>query len=278
MATLNFDQASLIPALTGATSTGPDSPVVMAPTSTSAKSLYPDENETKGPTNTPLAASGNALTSHSAIQQSNKTLAHACDTGSYVGLVAAQAGAVAGQVVYAIRQAIQAILKALGINPSSTGIASYLEKIAHQISDWAKLLKKITAGIQQVITYINAIKQLLAYILSLPGVLLKYFADCVKTLEKQLVAGYNSAFSETGSIPSADQITSLSSSINDIKTSINEFGTALAETTAATTALTVSLAVPTTINSGNTAAQAATTQSLFAAAGFTNTTGNYSKP
>ena len=235
-----------------------------------------DENNTKGSTNISIYATGNGATANTGLKKSNQNLAHACDSSTYVGMAIYQAGAIGGQVIQAVRNAIKAVLAYFGVNPSSNGLKSQLEKIAQYIKDAAIFIKDITDALNGFIAYVNAIKQLLAYILSLPAVLLTYFKDCIATLKKQLVAGFQSALDNTPD-PNQAAIDDLKNTIKDVQGSISQF-TAAVGTLAATATLAVgSLLTPSQIAIANTQQQAAATQDVYAAAGFSPSTG-FSKP
>ena len=271
---------SLEQAISGSNVTeGPDAPAIIAPNSNNLPPSTPSDVKTpsKTPDNTNVYVAGLGNKTDNAITQSNKKLAHACDSSTYVGKAIAQVGAFGGQIVQAIRNAIKAILTYFGVNPSSSGLVSQLKKIAQDIKDAAFFIKKITNYITQFISYINAIKQLLAYILSLPAVLLAYFKDCIATLRKQLVAGYQSALDNTPD-PSDLDINQLSGAIKDVQSSIQQFTQATAAVVTATVTAGASLLTPTQVSSGNTQQQAAATQAVFAAAGYSSTSGNFAKP
>jgi hypothetical protein len=240
-----------------------------------ATTEFADDGRVAGaPSNVPGAlASGNAANSVTAIKNSNKTVSHACDSGTYVGMAVFQAGAFAGQIIAAIRTAAKAIQKALGISPSSSSLSNKLKKLAQWISDQAKFIAKITNALQQFISYVNAIKQFLAFVLSLPSILLNYFKDCISTLKKQLVAGFNSAFSDTAGTDK--QVSELTSAIKDVNKSIGEFSSAVKTATGTAAAAAISLTTPTQVSSGNTQAQQAATTAVFAAAGFSDQSKNY---
>ena len=250
-------------------------PIVSTNTNNAVSSNV-DENNTKGSTNISIYATGNGATANTGLKKSNQNLAHACDSSTYVGMAIYQAGAIGGQVIQAVRNAIKAVLAYFGVNPSSNGLVSQLKKIAHYIQDATKFIKDITDAINGFIAYVNAIKQLLAYILSLPAVLLTYFKDCIATLKKQLVAGFQSALDNTPD-PNQAAIDDLKNTIKDVQGSISQF-TAAVGTLAATATLAVgSLLTPSQIAIANTQQQAAATQDVYAAAGFSPTTNNFSK-
>jgi len=235
-----------------------------------------DENNTQGSTNISTYATGNGATANTGLKKSNQSLSHACDSSSYVGLAISQAGAFGGKVVQAIRDAIKAILKFFGVNPSGSAITNQLKKLAEDIQDATKFIKDMTDEITKFISYVNAIKQLLAYILSLPAQLLGYFKDCVVLLKKQLVSGFQSALDNTPD-PSQANIDDLKNAISDVQSSISQFTTSVATLTATATQATLSLVTPGQTTIANTQQQLAATQAVYAAAGFSSTTNNFSK-
>jgi methyl-accepting chemotaxis protein len=187
-----------------------------------------------------------------------------------------QAGALGGKIVQAVRDAIKAVLAYFGVNPSSSALVSELKKIAQYIKDKVKYIKEITDALNGFIAYVNAIKQILAYILSLPAVLLTYFKDCIATLKKQLVSGFQSALDNTPD-PNQAAIDDLKNTIKDVQGSIGQFTSAVG-TLAATAALAAgSLLTPGQVSIANTQQQAAATQEVFSAAGYSPSTG-FSKP
>ena len=135
------------------------------------------------------------------------------------------------------------------------------------IKDKVKFVKDITDAINGYVVYINAIKQLITYILSLPAKLLAYFQDCIKELTKQLTAGYNSALESVTGGTENETLAALKEVQTQV-TALNQSVTVLAATsTSAVASLTTLNQTPT----GNTQAQAAATQEVFAAAGFSQT-------
>jgi hypothetical protein len=266
----------LAQALSATASEDQTSPIKLAATNANAQSPNAAENpEKNSPSNTPIASSGNGNVAQTAIFKSNQTVSHACDSSTYVGAGVYQVGAFAGQVIQGIRTAVKAALEALGVSPSSSSLSNKLKKLAQYVSDITKFIKKITTYVQQFIAYVNALKQLLSYILSLPAVLLKYFVDCISTLKKQLVAGYQSAFTESGTSPTDAEVSDLNSSISSVTSSIQQFTAATTALAATSTAAAISLTVPTTIQSGNTQAQAAATTAVFTSAGFANASAQF---
>ena len=187
-----------------------------------------------------------------------------------------QAGAFGGKIVQAIRDAIRAIMKYFGVNPSGSGITNQLKKLAEDIKDAAKFVKEITDEITKFIAYVNAIKQLLAYILSLPAQLLEYFKDCVALLKKQLVSGFKSALDNTPD-PNQAGIDALKDAVSSVQSSISQFTSSVATLTATAAQAAASLVTPGQTAIANTEQQTAATQAVYSAAGFSSTTNNFSK-
>jgi uncharacterized protein YoxC len=275
----SFDQAKssqiLIDAQAKPTASAANLPIVSTNTN-NAVSPNIDERNKQGSTNISIYATGLGATANTGLKKSNQNLAHACDSSSYVGLAISQAGAFGGKVVQAIRDAIKAILKYFGVNPSGSGITNQLKKLAEDIQDATKFIKEITDEITKFISYVNAIKQLLSYILSLPAQLLEYFKDCVALLKKQLVAGFQSALDNTPD-PNQAAIDDLKNAIKDVQSSISQFTTSVATLTATAAQAALSLVTPGQTAIANTQQQAAATQAVYAAAGFAPTTNNFSK-
>jgi methyl-accepting chemotaxis protein len=263
---------ALNPAVTAAATTLPQ----VDTSNKNATSPYPAENGGPNtPSNVPIYATGNAAKAQTGLKKSNETVAHACDSSTYVGGMIKQVGAYGGQIIQAIRNAIKAILKALGFNPAANGLVSDLKKLAKDIKATSKFVKDITDAIQGYILYVNAIKKLINYILTLPARLLAYFKDCIATLRKQLVAGFKSALDNT---PLTESTKELENSIKEVQGSIKEFNNNVQSLVQTTGQLTTSLTNLNQTPVANTQAQAEVTQQVFQAAGFASTTNNFSKP
>jgi hypothetical protein len=261
---------ALVDAQAKATKTAADLPVVSKQPN-KAISTNVDENNKKGSTNISIYATGLGATANTGIKIANQSLSHACDSSSYVGMAIAQAGGFARQVVISIRTAIQAILKALGVSPSSNGFVSQLKAIAQDIKAAADFVQEITNSITKFIAYLNAIKQLLAFILSLPAQLLGYFKDCIATIKKQMVASFKAAIADTAE-PGDNAFDEVSKSVDEIKGSIKQFTNNLATLASTTAQAGASLVTPGQLAIANTQLQAAATADVYAAAGFTPTT------
>ena len=188
---------------------------------TNATSKFKDENNTQGSTNISIYATGLAANSNTLLKKSNMTVSHACDSSTYVGGMIKQVGFYGGQIVRAIRAAIQAILKALGFNPNTSGYISKLQYFAQWLKDRIDELKEIQDFIQGYIVFIADIRKAIAFILSLPVCLLKYFQDCLATLRKQLVAGFQQALAGVED-PSDAALKEASDALKEVQKTIDD--------------------------------------------------------
>jgi hypothetical protein len=244
--------AALNTDITGSVTSAP----VVNTSNQNAQSPNADENTTKkgAATNTPIAASGNALKTASAIKKSNNNLSKACDSSSYVGKAVAQIGLFAGQTLRAFREGVKAALAALGLSPSGNALSSKIKKVARWISDVTKFIKKITGYVTKFLAYVKLIQQAIAFIATLPARLLKYFQKCLTELKKQLVASF------TEGLGLADGNSDFKDTLNALK-DVQKNVTTLTKsiTTLATTTATAAAAV-------NVTASAA--KAVFDGAGF----------
>jgi polysaccharide pyruvyl transferase WcaK-like protein len=242
-------------------------PIVTTGTNPPPPATNGDAPQSGAPSNTPIYASGNAANAPTALRKSNQSIAHVCNLPASVNQALFKAGAMGGQIIQAIRNGIKALLKALGINPSTNGIASQLKKLAQYIKDATKFVKDMTKYINGLIVYVNAIKQLISYLLSLPGELLSFFKDCLQKAYAQLQAGYLSVVSEATST-NTNSSDSIIAEVQNVLQSTTQLITASTQLAAAPFALVSAALQPGQTPVANSAAQAAATQAVFSAAGF----------
>lgn len=238
-----------------------------------------DENpKSKSPSNTPIAASGNAAYANTAIKKSNEDVKHVCSVPESIGKALNMAGAMGGQIILAVRNAIKTALAALGIQPSNNGFVSFLKTITGYIKDITKFINDITKFINGLVVYVNAIKQLISYILSLPAQLLVYFAGCLQDAYRTLKEGYIEVLTKAESgTTEGDGYSSVISAAKEVLSSTGDLIKSSLSVTQSAVGLGVSALTAGQVQTDPTA-QAAATQQVFAAAGFSNTSGNYSRP
>ena len=227
-----------------------------------------DTPQSGGPSNIPIHASGNAANADTSLRKSNQSVSHVCNLPASVNQALFNAGVAGRQIILAIRNGIKALLKFLGITPSSNGLASELKKLAQDISDATKWVKDMTAQITGLIVYVNAIKQLISYILSLPGQLMSYFSDCLKQAYAQLQAGYLSVVSDTTDSTDTSASDSVISAAQQVITNTQQLIASSVALAASPVALAAAALTPGQTPTSNTQAQQAATTAVFSAAGF----------
>jgi hypothetical protein len=182
------------------------------------KTLNIKDSPSAGDPTITILASGNADKYPTGLKKSNDQRDHVCNMPLYVKRALNYAGFMGGTLIVEIRKTIKALLVALGVNPSGSGFINRLKKIAQDIKDLAKQLKIIQKGIDAFITFVAKIKQLIAYILSLPQKLIIFFKDCLNQAYKELQSGYLDA---VAAATGTDKSDSLLSTATDLVKSTN---------------------------------------------------------
>lgn len=268
---ITFSSVEQLNAAFAPTSKGQLSPVVMATTNQNAKSPNTDENPSKdAPTNVSILVSGNAANAATAIKKSNMNISHACDSSMYVGKAVTEVGAKAGQLMRALRQAVKLALDALGINAAASAISSQFKKITQFIKNIEKFINDIKKYVMKYIEYLNMIKDLIGYLLSLPARLLTYFSDCVLLLQKQLSAG----FLDNLKLATGDGF-SIDNTIREVTVGLGALNTSINVLTASSNDDYASSPSFSDVSSSNTTVQAEATTAVFESAGFYDTSQNY---
>jgi hypothetical protein len=103
-----------------------------------------------------------------------------------------------------IREAIRKILAALGLSDSS-GQSTYwvnlLKNIARELRDFNKyVIKPIIEFEKYVLAYITKLREIIAWILSLPAALAKLLADCLARLRKLIVSVFTSIIASAAAV------------------------------------------------------------------------------
>ena len=103
-----------------------------------------------------------------------------------------------------IREAIRKILAALGLSDSS-GQSTYwvnlLKNIARELRDFNKyVIKPIIEFQKYVLAYITKLREIIAWILSLPAALAKLLADCLARLRKLIVSVFTSIIASAAAV------------------------------------------------------------------------------
>jgi hypothetical protein len=243
-------------------------PIVTTGTNPPPPATNGDTPQSGSPSNTPIYASGNAANAPTALRKSNQNIAHVCNLPASVNTALFKAGATGRQIVLAIRNGIKALLKFLGITPSSNGLTSQLKKLAQDIKDATKYVKDLTDQINGLIVYVNAVKQLISYILSLPAELIIFFKDCLQKAYAQLQAGYLSVVDESTTSTDTSSSDSIISAAKDVMSQTTQLISASVALAAAPANLAINALSPSLTPVANTQAQQQATTAVFSAAGF----------
>lgn len=259
------------------------SPAKVATSETTAQptSNSPDDSFTKpgSPSNTPVYARGLGASTKSGISNSNKNVAHVCSIPDVVKLAIAKAGWFGAQIVILLRKAWNAILKFFGVNPSSSAFIDYFKKIAMWIKSLTDWLKDINKYLVELLQFIKIVRDIVAFIMSLPSILLAYFKDCLKVALAALKQGYLDAIAAESIDIDKDAMNVL----DDVKKTIDEVQTAYNEVSKSVNGLvstagqTITMAgelatsvtnIETLVTSGDPAAGQAQLQLMMADAGY----------
>ena len=132
----------------------------------------------------------------------NENRAHVCDIREEMKMAAALARLKFSQLVQAIREAVRAIIKALGFSPDGvTGrfieIAKqllrdlkFIQSIIEEISDWTKV----------IVDFARKVRAMIDWLLTLPQKLLAFLKDCLAELYASLKTGIADLFSVSGGV------------------------------------------------------------------------------
>jgi hypothetical protein len=145
---------------------------------------YSKEGELGKP-NTPRLSQG--VVTGTGVEDSNKKIEHVCDFVSemqkninlkkYIKAVADK-----------IREAIRAIMRALGISDATGQYSWLIDKLKSFAREAKRIQKEIIQPIidfeKYVLAYITKLREMIAYILSLPARLLAILQDCLQRLLK----------------------------------------------------------------------------------------------
>lgn len=154
--------------------------------------------EVKDTPSIPRLARGDSA--QSAIARSNASLAHVCDFRENMRYAAAWARIKFEGAVTAIRDAIKAILKALGYSPD--GVSARFIEIAKSILDWLKKIQRVIARIKDfgylIVDFTKKVRAMIDWILGLPERLKMLLKQCLTELYASLSAGFKELLKSSG--------------------------------------------------------------------------------
>lgn len=162
------------------------------------------------------------------IDNSNKSLVHVCDITHETNRVVNAMRRQFSEAVAAIKEAISALLKAMGLTDPSGEVLKLVElakDIARDIKKVTDFVKDINKSIAEYLKIVREIRAMIAYILNLPAKLLAEFQQCLANLYKSLLAGFTTAFADIGNVA---ELAELAEAVNIVTTEIQAAATQVA--------------------------------------------------
>ena len=132
----------------------------------------------------------------------NEKRAHVCDIREEMKMAAALARLKFSQLVQAIREAVRAIIKALGFSPD--GVTGRFIEIAKQLLRDLKFIQSIIEEIRDwtkvIVDFAKRVRAMIDWLLTLPKKLLAFLKDCLAELYASLKTGIADLFSVSGGV------------------------------------------------------------------------------
>jgi hypothetical protein len=132
----------------------------------------------------------------------NEKRAHVCDIREEMKMAAALARLKFSQLVQAIREAVRAIIKALGFSPD--GVTGRFIEIAKQLLRDLKFIQSIIEEIRDwtkvIVDFARKVRAMIDWLLTLPQKLLAFLKDCLAELYASLKTGIADLFSVSGGV------------------------------------------------------------------------------
>lgn len=136
------------------------------------------------------------VSANTGIAMSDSNREHACDVAVYIKTSMAKAKVLAGDLVKAIRKALRAVMDALGISPSSSGMVEFLKDLARRIKEVTRWINDKVVETAKYLEGLREIRAIIEYILSLPAKLFAMFQKCLNQAYGELAKGLFSIASE----------------------------------------------------------------------------------
>lgn len=170
---------------------------------------------------TPLLSQG--IVEGTAVGVANENRAHVCDISARMRNDAAIARIKFSQLTKAIREAIRAVLKALGFSPDSE--SSRFIELAKDILAGVQFLQRIIDEIkdysQVLINYAKQIRAMIDWLLSLPKNLAALLKDCLNELLNAAGAAFSELFNISGANEIGESIKTVTDLITESKQLVN---------------------------------------------------------
>ena len=181
------------------------------------------------------------LLQQTTIHKANQNLEHVCDIAGLMKRNAALARLKFSEIMKPIREAIKAVLKALGLSSGETGYwIQQAKKLAAELKNIAKSISEIADLATVVVDFAKRVRAMIDYINSLPSKLYNLLKQCLSDLVNSLTSGFSELFSLSGKTDFTEAI----AVFNDIKKSAGDIYTASLKVVVAPVAIVAALTTP----------------------------------
>ena len=140
------------------------------------------------------------------VNRTNNDLSHVCDISPEVKKTVIWIRAQFGYVVEAIRKAIRALLKAIGLDPSgeSSKLVQTLKSLARELKKYKKYVDDFNKSALELVRLAAQLRAMIDYILSLPEKYLKLLQDCLVKIYAALAGGFTDLLASPDNLLGAD--------------------------------------------------------------------------
>lgn len=135
------------------------------------------------------------------VNRTNQNREHVCDVTTQARAFVSKVRAAFGTIVEQIKQAIRAVLMALGIVPDGGMVRSlinFMQKILAYVRKIKAFLQEIIDIKNVFLALVTKIRNMIAYIMSLPARVLKFLRECISQFLASLTKELSSLFAPSG--------------------------------------------------------------------------------
>jgi len=158
------------------------------------------------------------------INNLNQQRKHVCDISPEVKKATDWVRGQFGVVIKALRDAIRAILKVLGFEPTGevSKLVQLAKAIAREIKYITDVIREVNMMTQELLEIARQIRAMIDYILSLPEKTRKFLNECLQNFYKALATGIADLFAKPDIGVSSGDFKALRDAFNDISKQSNE--------------------------------------------------------
>lgn len=139
----------------------------------------PNVNDAPVKGNPTQPALSRSIVTNTAVGASNNNLAHVCDITGSLKYSIAWVSLQIKELIEAIRKAIQGLWTGASGSPFADGVRTTVNGIKSMVKQINKLINKAKEVAGVVSGYINQLKELLAYIATIPARIAQFLKDCL---------------------------------------------------------------------------------------------------